>query len=97
MKTCSVKTITEIKSSGISISCFADKNEDDTTYPDIYKADLLSEAKQINGIYGKEGELILAMSKEADADLIGENLIIELERDDVTKYEINNGNLEYNG
>ena len=95
MKTISSKTITEIQSGAISISCFADMNADGTTFPDIYQSDILNSSKQINGVNGKEGELILSYEGLTVGELKDNDLVIELENDDVNKYLIENRDLIY--
>lgn len=96
---CSTKTVTEVDQDVIIISCFADMNENGSTTPKLFKADLLSDSKQINEVDGKEGELLLTYegSSVGHVNSDGE-LILELEGDDVDKYSINErGELIYNG
>ena len=90
---CSTKTITEITGNNAKIKCFSDMNDDGTTVPNLYQAEILSQEKQINGINGKEGELILA--SEDDTGNIGSlndngEAIIQLNEDDANKYSKDN-------
>lgn len=96
-----VKVITEVnlKTGGFSISCFSDMNEDDTTYPNIYKSQVLEVPKVIDNTRGSEGELMLSEGDD-DYGTINDNgeLVITVESDDdVNKYEKEDENLIYNG
>lgn len=97
--TCSSKTVTVIKSGVINIGCFADLRDDDTKFPDIYFLSLLQEEAIIDGIKGKEGELIInVMDSNSNITLENGELIIDLENDNESNYSINtNGELIYNG
>lgn len=98
----SVKVITEVKTkSGMfSIHCFADRNEDGSTTPTIFKAQILQEPTIVDNVSGKEGELIMSFSKGQSAGaLTGGVLTIEPEDDDAARYErggIDNADLIYN-
>jgi hypothetical protein len=74
-------------------------NEDETTFPELFQADLLEKSRQINNVNGKEGELLLSYtgSEVGEVDAAGE-LIIQLDKDNVDNYYVNNeGDLIYNG
>jgi hypothetical protein len=74
-------------------------NEDGTTFPELFQADLLEKSRQINNVNGKEGELLLSYtgSEVGEVDAAGE-LIIQLDKDNVDNYYVNNeGDLIYNG
>jgi hypothetical protein len=95
---CSSKTITEIISKKATIHCFADMKQDGTTTPSLYRADLLDTEKEINGVNGKEGELLLTHNDNNPT--VGEinesgELSISLDNDDVSKYSNNEGELIY--
>lgn len=99
MKTeASTKTITEVeKISGIFlINCFADMNADGSTTPDLFKSQVLDKPMEIDNVDGKEGELMLSYvgNKVGELNENGE-LIIELENDDVNKYNKVDENLMY--
>lgn len=96
---CSTRTVTEVDRDSILISCVADMNEDETTFPELFQADLLEKSRQINNVNGKEGELLLSYtgSEVGEVDAAGE-LIIQLDKDNVDNYYVNNkGDLIYNG
>ena len=70
------------------------------TVPDIWKAELLKEPAQIDGVSGKEGELVLSMGDNSDAWLDGEGHLIvapDPQKDDENRYRIDapQGNLMY--
>jgi hypothetical protein len=97
---CSTKTITEVIKDDAKIICSSDRNDDGTNTPNLYHAEILSETKQINGVLGKEGELILVSENDSgevgDVDNDG-NLHIQLNEDDPQKYsKDDSGNLIYN-
>ena len=95
----SVKTRTEVDKNGdFLVSCFSDMNEDGTTTPVLFKSEVLSAPKIIDNTKGKEGELMLSYV----GDKVGEindngNLILDVENDDVNKYNKQNENLTYEG
>lgn len=96
---CSTRTVTEVDGDSILISCVADMNEDGTTFPELFQADLLEKSRQINDVNGKEGELLLSYtgSQVGEVDAAGE-LIIQLDEDNVDNYYVNaEGDLIYNG
>ena len=95
----SVKTITEVDKNGdFLVSCFSDMNEDGTTTPVLFKSEVLSAPKIIDNTKGKEGELMLSYvgDKVGKIDDNG-NLILDVENDDVNKYNKQNENLTYEG
>ncbi len=95
----SVKTRTEVDKNGdFLVSCFSDMNEDGTTTPVIFKSEVLSAPKIIDNTKGKEGELMLSYvgDKVGEIDESG-NLILDIENDDVNKYNKQNENLTYEG
>lgn len=95
----SVKTRTEVDKNGdFLVSCFSDMNEDGTTTPVLFKSEVLSAPKIIDNTNGKEGELMLSYvgDKVGEIDDNG-NLILDVENDDVNKYNKQNENLTYEG
>ena len=95
----SVKTRTEVDINGdFLVSCFSDMNEDGTTTPVLFKSEVLSAPKIIDNTKGKEGELMLSYvgDKVGEIDDNG-NLILDVENDDVNKYNKQNENLTYEG
>lgn len=95
----SVKTRTEVDKNGdFLVSCFSDMNEDGTTTPVLFKSEVLSAPKIIDNTNGKEGELMLSYvgDKVGEIDNNG-NLILDVENDDVNKYNKQNENLTYEG
>ena len=95
----SVKTRTEVDKNGdFLVSCFSDMNEDGTTTPVLFKSEVLSDPKIIDNTKGKEGELMLSYvgDKVGEIDNNG-NLILDVENDDVNKYNKQNENLTYEG
>lgn len=95
----SVKTRTEVDKNGdFLVSCFSDMNEDGTTTPVLFKSEVLSAPKIIDNVNGKEGELMLSYvgDKVGEIDDNG-NLILDVENDDVNKYNKQNENLTYEG
>lgn len=97
--TVSTKTITEAdKGSGnFLIICFADKNSDGTTTPDIHKVQVLDSPKTIDGSRGKEGELLISSTDDSHG-VINESGELEITvglNDDVSKYNKEDENLTY--
>ena len=95
----SVKTRTEVDKNGdFLVSCFSDMNEDGTTTPVLFKSEVLSPPKIIDNTKGKEGGLMLSYvgDKVGEIDDNG-NLILDVENDDVNKYNKQNENLTYEG
>ena len=95
---CTSKTKTETSCGKANIHCFADMNEDSSRTPTLYHAEVLQGRKEINGVSGIEGELLLV---HQDSGKIGElnnkgELFIQLNEDDATKYELQGENLVYN-
>lgn len=95
----SVKTRTEVDKNGdFLVSCFSDMNEDGTTTPVLFKSEVLSAPKIIDNTKGKEGELMLSYVGEEIGEIDGNgNLILDVENDDVNKYNKQNENLTYEG
>lgn len=93
-----VKTITEVEKNGIFLmTSVPDGNSDGSTTPHIFKSRVLDEPKIIDNINGKEGELMLSYVGETVGEVNKEGeLVIELENDDVNKYEKVEENLMYN-
>lgn len=94
---CTSKTKTETIGQRVNIHCFADMNEDSTRTPTLYHAEIVQQPKEINGVKGIEGELILV---HQDSGKIGHltkqgDLVIELKDDDVNKYSLQGENLIY--
>lgn len=98
-KNVSVKTITEKEhSSGdFSVLCFADKNIDGSTTPDIYKAQVLDGVKVIDNTLVKEGELAISMTEGSNAHIneSGELILSVSGSDDVERYNKEDENLIY--
>lgn len=95
---CSTKTKTVVKNGRVKINCFSDENDLGNNNPNIYSVEILSGSTQINGVTGKEGELIICYENEQDnvVELYLGDLIINAENDDSNKYSINiDGNLIY--
>ena len=74
-------------------------NEDGSRTPTLYHAEVLQGRKEINGVAGIEGELLLV---HQDSGKIGNlnnrgELTIQLNEDDATKYELRGESLIYNG
>ena len=95
---CTSKTKTETSGGKANIHCFADMNKDGSRTPTLYHAEVLQGRKEINGVIGIEGELLLV---HQDSGKIGElnnkgELLIQLNEDDATKYELQGENLVYN-
>ena len=95
----SVKTRTEVDKNGdFLVSCFSDMNEDGTTTPVLFKSEVLSAPKIIDNTKGKEGELMLSYIGDKVGEIDGNgNLILDVENDDVNKYNKQNENLTYEG
>lgn len=96
---CTSKTKTETSGGKANIHCFADMNEDGSRTPTLYHAEVLQGRKEINGVAGIEGELLLV---HQDSGKIGNlnnrgELTIQLNEDDATKYELRGESLIYNG
>lgn len=70
-KNVSVKTITEKEreSGDFLVLCFADKNDDGSTTPDIYKTQVLDSGKVIDNVSIIEGELAVSMTADADVNI----------------------------
>lgn len=86
----SVKVITEVKTEAgvFSIHCFADRNEDGTTTPTIFKAQILQEPTIVDNVKGQEGELIMSFGEGQSAGTLTEGVLtIDPEGDDATRYE----------
>lgn len=100
-----VKTRTSVSVQGgtfqiVTVSSYALFGSEGTV-PDISAAELLHEPAQIDGVSGKEGELILSMGDTSDAWLDGEGRLVvapDPAKDDENRYSIDapNGNLMYN-
>lgn len=95
----SVKTRTEVDKNGdFLVSCFSDMNEDGTTTPVLFKSEVLSAPKIIDNTKGKEGELMLSYVGDKVGKINDDgNLILDVENDDVNKYNKQNENLTYEG
>ena len=90
---------TEVDKNGdFLVSCFSDMNEDGTTTPVLFKSEVLSAPKIIDNVNGKEGELMLSYVGDKVGEIDGNgNLILDVENDDVNKYNKQNENLTYEG
>jgi hypothetical protein len=97
----SVKTITQVNSAteALSINCFSDENSDGTTTPVLYQSQILANKAQVDDVDGEEGDLVLSQTDDVD-DTVEDDGSLQLEiddgADDVTKYSVDNQNLEYN-
>lgn len=58
----------------------------DGSLPEVYSADILQEAKSIDGTSGIEGDLILGMDDGADAALEGVDLVLNVSEGEADKY-----------
>lgn len=95
---CSTKTKTTVKSGAVRIKCFSDENEFGTKKPNIYSAEILTESSKIDGVKGKEGELIICYDNEKDdvVELNSGDLLVNAKNDDSDKYSLDiNGTLIY--
>ena len=83
-----IKTITEVrKSTGtFSIHTFSDRNSDGSTTPSIFKSQILKEAKTIDNVEGKEGELMISSDSEYVGKLENGELILDVSNDDTQRY-----------
>lgn len=84
-----VKTRTEVlpEKNTFSIHCFSDMDQDGSTAPSIFKADLLQEPKIVDNVEGKEGELLLSHDDYNSGEIDSEgNLIIDTKKDDLESY-----------
>ena len=72
-------------------------NEDGSTTPAIYKAQVLEKPMIIDNTSGKEGELLMSHSGDTVGSIneAGE-LVIEVQGDDANKYDKEQENLIYN-
>lgn len=96
----SVKTVTEVeKQSGtFLITCFSDMNEDGSTTPVLFKSKVLDKPMEVDNISGQEGELMLSYTGDKVGEInSGGELILDVENDDVDKYNKENENLTYEG
>lgn len=94
---CSIKTITEVVNSKMTILSFADMNDDGTTVPELFKADLLVVPKIVNQTSGVEGEGILSYSGQTVGELVDGYLTLYVDNDDSRRYFVDeNGDLIYN-
>lgn len=96
-----VKTRTEVlpEKNTFSIHCFSDMEQDGSTTPSIFQADLLQEPKIVDNVEGKEGELLLSHDDERAGEIDSDgNLIIDTENDNPELYSLggtNNSDLIY--
>lgn len=96
---CPTITITETIRDKAKVSCFVGEADAETgAYrPAILRADLLTEAKEINGVEGKEGELILiSVDEKNSGELRKGDLVIITEDEDAENYGVENLDLTYN-
>lgn len=97
----STKTLTQVDKTGGTISsvCFYDINANMNDNPSIYHSDVLSDEKEIDGVSGIEGELIISHdSTKSEVELNNDgDLSISVEGDLESNYQVVNENLEYNG
>ncbi len=100
MNTVSVKTTTTISKKGgnFKIHCFSDKDVNGNTNPDIFSAKILNEVEEIDGVLGKEGELMLMSGNKNGSNVNKQGqLVISSESDDVNKYSKQGEDLIYEG
>ena len=83
-----IKTITEVsKSTGVfSIHSFSDRNSDGSTTPSIFKSQILTEAKIIDNVEGKEGELMISSDSEYVGTFENGELILDVSHDEPHRY-----------
>lgn len=91
-------TTVDFENNTAEIRCFANKNDDGTTFPEINNAKILPKKGEINKVSGKTGELFLTTNLE-NKNFLDEDgrLNIETIEDDANYYSLNKENLEYNG
>lgn len=93
------KTVTRVldeEGENLFINCFASMNDDGTTFPEIYDAEILEEDLSINNVHGMEGELLITSENPDSAIIEQGDLILSPKEDDVEKYSVNdNGELTY--
>ena len=96
---CGVKTVTEVVDRKVTISVIHSETGVDDK-PTIFRTDLLTKAKAINEVSGKEGELLLTHidSNENVGEINGNGeLIISTTDDDSDNYYLSDkGELIYN-
>lgn len=80
------KVITEVQSNGIfTIKCYPSENSDGTFTPDIYRAKIAEDNLIIDNTKGKEGELLMSMNDNSDAEL-KEGVLFISPHESVNKY-----------
>ena len=95
---CSTKTKTTVRGNSARIKCFSDENEFGTKKSNIYSAEILTEPTQVDGVKGREGELIICYDNEDSSvvELNSGELLINAKNDDSDKYSLDiNGTLIY--
>lgn len=94
---CTTKTMTEVVGSKVKVHCFSDMNPDGSRTPTLYYAEILQEPKEINGVRGIEGELILVHQDSGSIGCLNNRgeLIITLKDDNPHRYKLDLENLVY--
>lgn len=94
-KKVSIKTITEVESSGLFlISSFSNVNDDGSTTPYIHKSQVLEKPMTIDSTLGKEGELLISYSGKKSGEINRDGELI-INTDDSDKYIKDKENLTY--
>lgn len=88
-----VLDVTDVEN--LHISCFASMNDDGTTSPEIYDAELLEEDMTINDTHGQEGELLITSDYPNSVKVEGGDLIVSPKEDNADDYSKENGDLIY--
>lgn len=96
-----IRTRTIVNSNGsLIIETYADRNSDGTILPSIYEANLLNGVKTVDGVSGREGQLLVSYDEGADVwlDENGNLLVSPAEGDNANEYSVDapEGNLIYN-
>lgn len=89
------RTITEVVGKKFSISCFVSMNDDGTTSPEIYDANILDSDRIVNDISGKEGELLITSEYPDVAKIEEGDLILSPKVDRADDYSKENEDLIY--
>lgn len=94
-KNCPIITITETNDKKAVISAIYNEG----SHPAIIRAKILKEPMMIDGVNGKEGELMMTAINDKNYGKLDNsgNLLITTEDDDAKNYYIENLDLMYNG
>lgn len=98
---CKIRTITENTSSRISVRCYATSAQEGIERPTIFNSQILEDSQHvINGVKGKEGELILThedSNKEIAFINTNGELILQPIDDNAERYSLDSseGTIKY--